>query len=67
MFGSSCLSDIRMKKARNKAGELLINGFHCHGKGFGFHFTDENSQQTRHLLRATGEEALCQQSKGNYL
>lgn len=50
MFGNNCNPDISMRKLRNKAGELLISGFHCQGKNLGFHLTDEDSQQVRHLL-----------------
>lgn len=56
MLGNSRNSDITVRKARNKAGELLISGFHCHGKQFGFQPTDEDSQQVRYLLGSTDEK-----------
>lgn len=65
VFGNSCNPYINMRKARNKAGELLISGFHCQEKIFGFHLTDEDSQQAKHLLDLLVRKFLCQQSGGD--
>lgn len=56
MFGNSHNPGITVRKARNKAGVLLIHGFHCHGKQFGFHPTDEDSQRMSFLLGSTGKK-----------
>lgn len=56
MFGNSRNSGVTVRKAMNKAGLLLISGFRCHGKQFGFHPTVEDSQQVRYLLGSTGEK-----------